>query len=116
MSNRKQQLPSPFPSALAPSENRVGRHPDGATAAYPEMSRTKLAAATGKHISTVTGMLNGRSAPKLGDAITIAREMGVTIEELDRELAGRREAYRRAKTDKTAKTAKTQKRTRGKRA
>ena len=113
MSKRKVQLPSSYPSALAPSENRVGRHPDGATAAYPEMRRTKLAAATGKHISTVTGMLNGRSAPKLGDAITIAREMGVTIEELDRELAGRRKAYRQAKT---AKTAKTQKRTRGKRA
>ena len=115
MSKRKVQLASSSPSslspsALAPSENRVGRHPDGATAAYPEMSRTKLAAATGKHISTVTGMLNGRSAPKLGDAITIAREMGVTIEELYGELAKRQRVY------KQAKTAKTQKRTRGKRA
>ena len=97
---------STSPSALAPFENRVGRHPNGA---YPEMSRTKLAAATGKHISTVTGMLNGRSAPKLGDAITLAREMGVTIEELYGELAKRQRVY------KQAKTAKTQKRTRGKR-
>ena len=63
--------------------HRSGREPIGL---YPEMSRTKLAAITGKHITTITGILRGRTRCTLSLAMVIAQAVGLPVWVLNRDL------------------------------
>lgn len=66
------------------------KHRSGAevTGIYPHVSRTKLAEAMGKHISTVSKYLNGGRKMSLGVAVELAGLIGVGVEELEREVRG----------------------------
>ena len=73
---------------------KTKRRPGRATLGlYPEVSRTALAQATGYDISTVSGILRGRTKAKLRTALVLARMCGVTLEELDRDLERERRRF-----------------------
>lgn len=77
--------------------NRRGSEPRGA---YPEVSRTLLAAATGKHKSTVSNILRGKQRPTLAVALVMAEAMRVPITELDERLARQRAEYKGERGEK----------------
>lgn len=70
--------------------NRVGKLPEGL---YPRVSRKKLALALGLHISTVSGILMGKTKVKVALAIRIAALVGVTVEKLSEDLERQGKAY-----------------------
>jgi transcriptional regulator with XRE-family HTH domain len=61
---------------------------------YPKVSRTKLAQALGLAVSTVGGYLRGRTRTPLDAATIIAREIGVPIDRLSRQLTAVQRAYK----------------------
>ena len=63
--------------------NRAGRDSEGL---YPEVSRTKLAELTNRHISTITGYLKGRTRMPLATATIVAKAIGVSIDQLNEDL------------------------------
>jgi len=71
---------------FANTHTPIGRETQGL---YPEISRTKLAKLTGKSVSGITGILNGRHKPTLELAGMIAMAIGVTIDELWVRLEGK---------------------------
>lgn len=71
--------------------NRVGMKAKGA---YPDVSRVKLAAALGKHISTVSFYLRGRIQMPFDTAVRVAGLIGVGVEELGVEVGKARERWR----------------------
>ena len=73
-----------LPTTTEPeAKRRAGRVTLGL---YPYASRTDLAALTGKHISTITSILRGRTRAKLTDAIKLAEAVGVTVEQFSRDV------------------------------
>lgn len=72
--------------------NRLGNDPVGA---YPEVSRTKLAERVGKHKSTISNILRGRTKPTLEIALVMAETMRVPVGVLDKALAAQRERYKK---------------------
>ncbi len=100
--------PAPAPASLA---SRVARSTDipgnrqgrKSTGLYPHISRTKLAELTGYHITTITGMLKGRTRVTLDLAVLMAREIGVTVEQLSRELARKQEEYQKREKGRVVK-------------
>lgn len=85
--------------------NRVGR---AATGLYPDVSRTKIAEATGWHISTVAGILQGRVRAQLDWAVIMAKIVGVTPEQLNKDLKAQQERYKERKSAKKAAARKKQ--------
>lgn len=80
--------------------HRQGR---ASTGLYPEISRGKLAELTGRHISTITGYLKGRTRMPLSTATIVATAIGVSVAQLNQDLqhqqqsfAGQRKKRRRA--------------------
>lgn len=69
---------------------------------YPNASRTRIAQKTGKSVSSITGYLNGRSNCPLTIATQIAELLGMTLEQLSKEL---KEQQARRKKQKAAVAA-----------
>lgn len=69
----------------------IGRRSKGL---YPEVSRVRIAEETGLDRSTIAGILVGRTAAKLEVALVIARAAGVSMEQLQADLAKEREKYK----------------------
>jgi transcriptional regulator with XRE-family HTH domain len=63
--------------------NRLGAR---AVGIYPDMNRTELARRVGMSVAMVSKYLSGRSGIRLGMAVKLAREIGVEVGELEREL------------------------------
>jgi plasmid maintenance system antidote protein VapI len=61
---------------------------------YPSVSRTKLAGVMGKHVSTITHWLVGRTRPGLEAALLMADYIGVSVEQLNRDLQQAQAGYR----------------------
>lgn len=59
---------------------------------YPELNRTAVAGLLGVDKSTVSNILLGKSKPSLFHALTLAHEAGVTVEQLEKDLAEQRRA------------------------
>ena len=87
----------PFADAIADkkamyrAETMQGRTARGL---YPKVSRTKLAQALGLAVSTVGGYLRGRTRTPLDAATVMAREIGVPIDRLSRQLTAVQRAYK----------------------
>ena len=62
----------PEPELKLPVREEDKRRGRPSTGLYPEVSRTLLAEKTGYHISSVAGILQGRTRVSLKDAVTIA--------------------------------------------
>lgn len=88
--------PSPYSRDLIPS-NRSGRN---STGLYPNLSRTKLAEATGLHPSTIVGLLRGRRKIPLNLALKIAAEVGVSVERLNADWEEQQRKYKAAEETK----------------
>ena len=77
---------------LTPSASSVLREPDAqhpgmvSRGAYPGVSRLKLAQALGKHVSSVSNYLSGKTPMPIELAVRMAPLVGVGLEELCREL------------------------------
>lgn len=69
---------------------------------YPAVSRTLLAEATGYDVSTVSGILRGRTKLKLHAAMVMANVIGIPVEQLNRDLELERERFAEAKRAKKA--------------
>jgi transcriptional regulator with XRE-family HTH domain len=82
------------------SDNTPG-NPSGrrTTGLFPEISRTKLAQEMGKCVSAVAGYLQGRRKPGLMEAMQMADLIGVTVRELNWQLARKQAEYRKANND-----------------
>jgi len=53
---------------------------------YPHISRTDLARTTGYHVSSIANILAGRTKVKLAQAVMIAKQVGISVEELSADL------------------------------
>lgn len=65
---------------------------------YPHISRTLLAREVGLHVSTIAGILKGRTAPSLETAVTMAKAIGVKVERLNEDLKAQRDSFKSART------------------
>lgn len=96
-------------TAYTPTK-KVARNTNGAgyaaRGAYPNVSRDKMAGVLGVHKSSVSNMLLGRTRPSLDIALRMAKEIGVEVEELQKELVKWQVKRKAAQVAKTAKVAK----------
>jgi transcriptional regulator with XRE-family HTH domain len=72
---------------------------------YPQVSRTKLAKATGKDITTISQIMRGRNGPKFETAIQIAKVVGVSPEEFAQDWQRQREKFKQAQRVKAERAA-----------
>lgn len=77
--------------------NRTGRAAEGL---YPTVSRTLLALHTGRHVSTITGILKGRTKCTLDLATKISRAIGVPMEKLNADLQAAQLRFAQARVAK----------------
>lgn len=92
-----------IPSVLRPTglpTNRTGRVVEGL---YPDVSRTLLANHTGRHVSTITGILKGRTKCTLELAMVISRAIGVPMDKLNADLQAAQLGFAQARVAKLTK-------------
>ena len=78
----------------------VQRRGRPSTGLYPDVSRAELAELTGYHISSVAGILQGRSRVSLRGAVVMAQAVGVTVQQLSEDLAKQQKRYKKQQKKK----------------
>jgi plasmid maintenance system antidote protein VapI len=100
---RRGEKQKPQSSVMRSTTAPVHRSGRVATGLYPQISRTLLAEHGGLHITTITSMLNGRTLMKAEMAGVLTKALGISIEELIRDLAVQRAIYAKDKSVKQAR-------------
>jgi hypothetical protein len=103
-SGRSRQISTPtLHSTLAPSvlrpnpEKAGGQYGRKSVGLYPTISRTLLSRVINRHVSTVTGILNGRTKIDLELALKMAQAIGIPVEQLSNDLKQKQDEFQQSK-------------------
>jgi DNA-binding XRE family transcriptional regulator len=88
-------------SPVARDSNHDGsQNGRAASGMYPQVSRTKLAQACGKDVTTISQIMRGRIRPKFEVALAVARAVGVDPEQFEVDWQRQRAKFEREEGEK----------------